>query len=196
MTCKASTLTPFILLLLIGSGTALAQSPPFQFLQKPGSYPVGLKVVNQYDPSRKFPATPDRPEGPARQGSRPLQTLIWYPALPSTSKSMTVGDYVALADTEIFLGAPDPGHNKWRTRLKSSFDVPLWAVRDAKMAEGHFPVLIYAPIDSSVAWENADHVRQAALRHGFVERRCGELQLGRTIESIRCCAGPSHSRPG
>ena len=64
MTCKASTLTALILFLLIGSGTALSQFPPFQFLQKPGPYPVGLKVVNQYDPSRKFPATPDRPEAP------------------------------------------------------------------------------------------------------------------------------------
>ena len=83
MTCKASTLSALILFLLTGSGTALSQFPPFHFLQKPGPYPVGLKVVNQYDSSRKFPATPDRPEAPARQGSRPLQTLIWYPALQS-----------------------------------------------------------------------------------------------------------------
>ena len=55
MTWKANTLTALILFLLIGSGTALSQFPPFQFLQKTGPYPVGLKVVNQYDPSRKFP---------------------------------------------------------------------------------------------------------------------------------------------
>ena len=64
---KANPLTALILFLLIGSGTALSQFSPFQFLQKPGPYPVGLKVVNQYDPSRKFPATPDRPEA---QGAR------------------------------------------------------------------------------------------------------------------------------
>jgi hypothetical protein len=167
MTCKANTLTALILFLLIGSGTALSQFPPFQFLQKPGPYPVGLKVVNQYDPSRKFPATPDRPEAPARQGSRPLQTLIWYPALPSGIKPMTVGDYVALADTEIYFDAPDPEHNKSRTRLKDSFDVPLWAVRDAKMAQGHYPVVIYAPSDSSIAWENADLCEYLAS-HGYV----------------------------
>jgi pimeloyl-ACP methyl ester carboxylesterase len=167
MTWKANTLTALILFSLIGSGTALSQFPPFQFLQKPGSYPVGLKVVNQYDPSRKFPATPDRPEAPARQGSRPLQTLIWYPALSSGIKSMKVADYVALADTEISFDAPDPEHNKWRTRLKSSFDVPLWAVHDAKMVEGHYPVLIYAPSDSSIAWENADLCEYLAS-HGYV----------------------------
>ena len=167
MTCKASTLTALILFLLTGSGTALSQFPPFHFLQQPGPYPVGLKVVNQYDSSRKFPATPDRPEAPARQGSRPLQTLIWYPALQSRSKPMTVGDYVVLADREIYFDTPDQEHNKWRRRLKSSFDVPLWAVGDARMAEGHYPILIYAPSDSSIAWENADLCEYLAS-HGYV----------------------------
>src|SRR5208282_3729107 len=148
MTWKANTLTALILFLLMGSGTALSQFSPFQFLQNAGPYPVGLKVVNQYDPSRKFPLT-DHPEAHGRPGSRPLQTLIWYPALPSGIKSMKVGDYVALADT------------------KNSFDVPLWAVRDAKMAEGHYPVLIYAPSDSSIAWENADLCEYLAS-HGYV----------------------------
>ena len=142
--------------------------PPFQFLQKRGPYPVGLRVVNQYDPSRKSPVLAGDHSKPAETDKgRPLQTLIWYPALPSGTKSMKVGDYVTLADTEIFFGVPDQEHNKWRTRLKSSFDVPLWAVRDAKMAEGHYPVLIYAPGDSSIAWENADLCEYLAS-HGYV----------------------------
>jgi hypothetical protein len=156
MTCKASTLTSFILLFLIGSGTALPQFPQFQFMQKAGPYSVGLKVVNQYDPSRKFPATADLPAAPARQESRPLQTLIWYPALHSMSKPMTVGDYVALADSEIRFDAPDQEHNRWRRRLKNSFNISLWAVRDAQPVEERYPVVIYAPSDSSIAWENAD----------------------------------------
>jgi Dienelactone hydrolase family len=167
MTWKANTLTALIFFLLIGSGTALSQFPPFQFLQKPGPYPVGLKVVNQYDPSRKFPATPDRPEAHGRQGSRPLQTLIWYPALQSSSKPMTVEDYVELADREIHFDTPDPAHNKWRRRLKSSFDISLWAVRDAKPVEQRYPVVIYAPGDSSIAWENADLCEYFAS-HGYV----------------------------
>jgi dienelactone hydrolase len=161
MTCRANTLTALILFLLIGSGTALSQFPPFQFLQKPGPYPVGLKVVNQYDPSRTFPAAL------ARQGSRPLQTLIWYPALQGRSKPMTVGDYVALADREIHFDTPDQEHNKWRRRLKSSFNISLWAVPDAKPVEVRYPVIIYAPSDSSIAWENADLCEYLAS-HGYV----------------------------
>ena len=166
MTWKANTLTALILFLLIGSGTALSQFSPFQFLQKPGPYPVGLKVVNQYDPSRKFPAAPDRPEAPG-QGSRPLQTLIWYPALQSSSKPITVEDYVELADREIHFDTPDQEHNKWRRRLKSFFDISLWAVRDAKPLEGRYPVVIYAPSQSSIAWENADLCEYLAS-HGYV----------------------------
>ena len=148
-----------------------ASAPPFQFLQKPGPYPVGLRVVNQYDPTRKFPVLAgDNPKPAESDKGRPLQTLLWYPALKSGIKSMTVGDYVALADTDISFDAPDQEHNKWRRRLKSafsSFDVPLWALRDTKMAEGHYPVLIYAPSDSPVAWENADLCEYLAS-HGYV----------------------------
>src|SRR5215471_16896829 len=167
MTWKANTLTALILFLLIGAGTALSQFPPFQFLQKPGPYPVGLKVVNQYDPSRKFPATPDRSEAHGQQGNRPLQTLIWYPALQSNSKPMTVGDYVALADREIHFDTPDPEHNKRRRQLKGSFDTSLWAVRDAKPVEQRYPVVIYAPSDTTMAWENADLCEDLAS-HGYV----------------------------
>jgi tetratricopeptide (TPR) repeat protein len=164
---KASTLTALALFVLVCPEVALSQFPPFQFLQKPGPYPVGLKVVNQYDPSRKFPAVPDRPEARAGQGSRPLQTLIWYPARQSRSKPMTVGDYVVLADREIHFDTPDQEHNKWRRRLESSFDISLWAVRDAKPDEGRYPIVIYAPSDSSTAWENADLCEYLAS-HGYV----------------------------
>ncbi len=167
MTCKASTLTALVLSSLIGSGTALSQLPPFQFLQKPGAYPVGLKVVNEYDSSRKFPATPDPLKAPTQQGDRPLQTLIWYPALQSRNKPMTVGDYVALADTEVHFDTPDREHNKWRGRLKSSFGISVWAVRDSKPVEERFPIIIYAPSDSSIAWENADLCEYLAS-HGYV----------------------------
>src|SRR5215467_13264415 len=102
-----------------------------------------------------------------RQGSRPLQTLIWYPALQSSGKPMTVEDYVELADREIHFDTPNQEHNKWRRRLKSSFGASLWAVRDAKPVEQRYPVVIYAPSDSSVSWENADLCEYLAS-HGYV----------------------------
>jgi hypothetical protein len=97
----------------------------------------------------------------------PLQTLLWYPSLRSTTKPMTVGDYVQLANTEIHFNAPDEKENRWRTLLKTSFDVLLWAVREAKPAKGRYPILIYAPSDFSVSWENADLCEYLAS-YGYV----------------------------
>ena len=60
----------------------------------------------------------------------------------SSNKPMTVEDYVELADREIHFDTPDQEHNKRRRRLKSSFDISLWAVRDAKPVEQRYPAVI------------------------------------------------------
>lgn len=143
-----------------------AQTTTFEFLEKPGALPVGLKVVDQYDRSRRFPAAHEN-AGKQSSRERPLQTLVWYPAQAGAGKSMSVGDYARLADTELDFHAPNESGNKWRTQLKDSFDVALWAVRDAPAAKGRFPVLIYAPSDSSVSWENADLCEYMAS-HGYI----------------------------
>jgi pimeloyl-ACP methyl ester carboxylesterase len=151
-----------------GSGFAVSQISAFQFLQKPGPYPVGLKVVDQYDRSRTYPASHKVPsKSSLDESARSLQTLIWYPSLKVSGEPMTVGAYIQLADTEIHFNAPDDTENRWRSLLKASFDIPLWAMLEAKPANGHYPILIYAPSDSSVSWENADLCEYLAS-HGYV----------------------------
>jgi pimeloyl-ACP methyl ester carboxylesterase len=158
----------FALCIRFGSAFAASQTFSFQFLQKPGPYPVGLKVVDQFDRSRVYPASPrNLSKISVGDGARPLQTLIWYPSLRSTAKPMTVGEYAHLADTEIHLDAPHPDENRWLALLKSSSHISLWAVRDAKPAKGLFPALIYAPSGSSVLWENADLCEYLAS-YGYV----------------------------
>ncbi len=147
----------FSLAALFSATPLLAQTSPFRFLDTIGPYSVGLKVVDQYDHSRTFPCKlVGKGKSPKESCARPLQTLIWYPSQKSTAKPMTVGDYVQLADTEIDFNTPDAKNNRWRSLLKTSFNIPLWAVRDAEPTKEHYPVLIYAPSDSSVSWENAD----------------------------------------
>jgi pimeloyl-ACP methyl ester carboxylesterase len=80
---------------------------------------------------------------------------------------MTIGDYVRLADTEIHFNAPDEKQNRWRSLLKTSLDMPLWAVQDAPVSKERYPILIYAASDSSVSWENADLCEYLAS-HGYV----------------------------
>ena len=140
-----------------GSVFASSQTSSFQFLQKPGPYPVGIKVVDQYDRSRNYSAN----------DARPLQTVIWYPSLKSPAKPMTVRDYVRLADTELYFNASEGRENRWRSLLKTSLDIPLWAVQDAQPTKERYPVLIYAPSDSSVSWENAD-ICEYLASHGYV----------------------------
>ena len=161
---------PAVLALCMCSGSvfAVSQTSLFRFLQKPGPYPIGLKIVDQYDRSPNYS---DSPKNVATSSmghdARPLQTLIWYPSLRSTGRPMTVGDYTQLADTEVRFDAPHPEQNRWRPLLKTSSEIPLWAVRDAKPEKGRYPVLIYAPSDSSISWENADLCEYLA-GHGYV----------------------------
>jgi len=140
----------------------------FQFLRQRGPYAVGLKVVEQYDTSRTFPRH-DADGDPAHAqsaGPRPLQTLIWYPASGPEGRAMTVGDYARLAETEVHVDPPHQPH-PWETKLAASASVPLWAQRDAAMAAGRFPLVVYAPGQSSVAWDNADLCEYLAS-HGYV----------------------------
>ncbi|HEY4144734.1 alpha/beta hydrolase family protein [Pinirhizobacter sp.] len=148
--------------------SALAQTQPtgFQFLEKPGPYAVGLKVVNQYDRSRKFPLRLTDNLKAAVAGPRPVQTLVWYPASGNSGKAMTVGDYAQLARTEIHFDQPDE-NNKWVSKVAATANAQLWARRDAPMADGRFPLVVYAPGQSSVAWDNADLCEYLAS-HGYV----------------------------
>ncbi len=150
---------------------ALAQNAPlFRFTEKPGPNLVGLKVVEQYDYSRTYRSQTDALGKPYQgERSRPLQTLIWYPAEKSSTKPMTVGDYGELAATETSFGKPDlsADHKHWLEGIKPTLGMPMWAVRDAAPVSGRFPVVIYAPSFSAMSWENADLCEYLAS-HGYV----------------------------
>ncbi len=146
------TLFALVVMVLCVPTAATAQASHFRFTEPPGSYPVGLRVVDQFDASRPF----------AKGHTRALQTLVWYPALPNASRPMTVDDYVHLTLSELrsdpaAAGDPKPElFTKWMSRLGSSLTEPLRSARDVPAALGRFPVVIYAASDSAVSWENAD----------------------------------------
>jgi hypothetical protein len=129
----------------------------FQFAAAPGPYPVGLEVLEQYDPSRS-----DRGEH-----SRPLQILIWYPAVRTASETMTVGAYGDLWSTETSFGEPSAQAPEALASMTPTLAMSLRAVRAAPRSPGRFPVVVYAPSFSSVSWENADLCEYVAS-HGYV----------------------------
>jgi dienelactone hydrolase len=157
-----------------GLWSASAQTAPrfsFEFKESPGLHAVGLKVVEQYDRSRSFQAAPALPgDAVATEGPRPLQTLLWYPAEKSSHETMTFGDYGALIKTETSFG------NRLEQGKPQSFveafmhgttDLHAWAIRDAAMQPGHFPVLIYAPGLNAPNTENIELCEYLASE-GFV----------------------------
>jgi dienelactone hydrolase/predicted negative regulator of RcsB-dependent stress response len=142
----------------------------FHFTEKPGPDAVGLKVVEQYDFSRSYRSVTDKLGKPYQgERARPLQTLVWYPAKKSSGKPMTVGDYGDLLATETTFGKPEltSDWKQWLDSMKPTLKDSMWAVRDAPMLAGRFPLVIYAPSFSSMSWENADLCEYLAS-HGYV----------------------------
>ena len=142
----------------------------FTSLRKPGPEAVGLKVVEQYDFSRSYRSVTDELGKPYQgERARQLQTLIWYPAQKSSGKPMTVGDYGDLLATETSFGRPElwADWKQWLDSMKPTLKDSMWAVRNAPLLAGRFPVVIYAPSLSSMSWENADSCEYLAS-HGYV----------------------------
>src|ERR1700722_458016 len=143
----------------------------FDFTEKPGLYSVGLKVVEQYDRSRSFQAPPASPgNSAATDGPRPLQTLLWYPAEKSRHATMTFGDYGALIKTETSFDKPlEQGKPQSFVEefMHGTSDLHAWAIQDAAMQAGRFPVLIYVPSVNAPATENIELCEYLASQ-GFV----------------------------
>lgn len=104
---------------------------------------------------------------------------------------MTFGDYANLVSTETSFGAPkeDVALRVIREVSAPSLSSPLWAVRGAAQASGHFPVVIYAPSFSGFAFENADLCEYLAS-HGYVvlaspDRGATSRQMTADLDGIR-----------
>lgn len=160
-----------LVMAMLFSAAASAQTTfTFKFRQPQGAYAVGLRVLNQHDPSRAYSGRFDELGKPhTGDRSRPVQTLVWYPARKSAAAPITYGDYVTLSASE---EGPPKGDlqkslNYSRETFKAYWGEHMWAVRDAAPDAGRFPVIIYAPSFSAPAFENADLCEYLAS-HGYV----------------------------
>jgi dienelactone hydrolase len=158
------------MMIAAGTWTESSAQELFRFTEKPGPYSAGFKVVEQYDYSRTYRHATDELGKPYQgERARPVQTLVWYPAERSNGTRMTYRDYVNLLATETSFGHPNmPVQGKeWLRVLQPSLGSILWAVRDAPLASGRFPVLVYAPGGAGPAWDNADLCEYLAS-YGYV----------------------------
>ncbi|QYF94154.1 dienelactone hydrolase family protein [Massilia sp. PAMC28688] len=169
------------LVLLILAGMCCAAHAAALGLAGAGKYPVGFRVVEQYDYSRAYRSATDLVTGQPYTGerARPVQTLIWYPAA-AQGRPMAYRDYF---DT---LGAEDDfsasAADKAR-RIKAELDMAtagpraapaqqalaaaMTASRDAAARQGRFPAVVYGPSFGTAAMDNADLCEYLAS-HGYV----------------------------
>ena len=167
-----------VLLLLIMAFTitcvAKAHDVPdgsrLQTTEIPGPYAVGLRVVDQYDYSRRFRFSTDELGKPFRgERARPVQTLIWYPARKRNAASMTVADYIHLIATDARYDRLDAEREEasLRKSMAQTLADAMWAVRNLPMESGQYPLVIYAPGMDGDAWENASLCEYLAS-YGYV----------------------------
>jgi dienelactone hydrolase len=141
-----------------------------------GPYRVGFHVRQQYDRARVYqhPRNPVTAQATSGDRSRPLQTLVWYPAI-GTGGAMVFRDYAATVATEEEFSrmpaevrrATDALVETRGQEVQRELQSPVHALRDAPERPGKFPVVIYAPSHSAYAVENADLCEYLAS-HGYI----------------------------
>jgi len=154
----------------------------FAFKAAYGPYLTGFKVLQLHDPSRSYRDGTDAITGETVPGpsERPIQALIWYPA-SSPGRPLIYADYLDLAGNEDRFDLDKAQASRiaqaalreWVADGASPAEVvriraePVRATGDAPPAHGAFPLIIYAPSDSSSASEN-DVLCEYLASHGYV----------------------------
>lgn len=167
--------------LCLACNVSAASIVNFAFKGEAGKYPVGFKVIEQYDHARVYRTRTNLVTGEPYPGerSRPVQTLVWYPAA-TRAKPMLYRDYFSTlaAEDNFTLSSSEKAR---RTQLQIDDAVrglradiavqemarPMSAARDVAAHQARFPVIIYAPSFGSAAMENADLCEYLAS-HGYL----------------------------
>jgi tetratricopeptide (TPR) repeat protein len=154
---------------------------------KQGPYSVGYKVQHHYDYLRTFKDKIDY-LGNSTEGeiARPVQISIWYPALVKEHHDhLSLKEYFLSFATELDFSPPDDkrkaeaietfqdymishigesySEDLWKTILKKK----MIAFMDAEPIDGSFPLVIYAPGNPGMSFENYRMFEYLAS-HGFV----------------------------
>lgn len=163
VSCRLAVLS---LALLITTAAASSQS----LTPAPGPHAVGLHIVKQYDASRDgTPALAIFDDGKPATAARPMQTLVWYPALASGGSHVRYLDYLqsGLTGDDFALAGTALADASKAWTAQSAAKATMLAVRDAPAAAGKFPVVVYAPSFNADAAENADLCEYLAS-HGYI----------------------------
>jgi len=169
-----------ILLLFFMAQTVFAfQKPEIWGGLEPGQFAIGFKTIEKYDYSRSFLPKSDYFGEPLEgERARPIQICIWYPAVESEDDmAMTYGEYAfpypeesRFFDIISNLQNREIGYLNASTRdyglVVSMMSVNMAGIRNAPVAEGSFPLIIYHPDLTGSYCENAVMCEYLAS-HGY-----------------------------
>ena len=147
-----------VLFLILTTSLFATQSPWWDQLQV-GPHAVGFRTIEKYDYSRSFlPGTDYFGNELENETARPIQICIWYPAKSLENPiTMVYGEYVFPApnDNRFFNFVSDMQQRELgltfgllannQALVFDAMNTPLNGIRDAKTADGTFPVVIVYP---------------------------------------------------
>ena len=150
---------------------------------EPGSYTVGFKVVNKYDYTRAYKPIMNNKNEVVEVSARPMQILIWYPAKYKDNNSKAqLKEYLELDIREENFDNPSEDAKKknikeWVDYFSSiggaNFNadklikVQTTATKNAKVARGSFPLIVYGAGGYSSAFDNFVLCEYLAS-HGYI----------------------------
>ncbi len=106
----------------------------------PGSYTPGFRLMEKQDFSRFYPT--GKGDGP---DARPVRVYVWYPAKKTPGKPMLLKDYVQISAADFRPERLPVQLTKGLSEkdLESLLGKRTEAVRDAALAAGSFPLLVF-----------------------------------------------------
>lgn len=172
---------------LIGAGFCAAEAPLWGDLEA-GPHAVGFMTFEEYDYGRTFQAKRDYfGEVIPGETARPVQVSVWYPAVEEAGAVPVLFSDYAFSPPEDhtfyqFLSAVQNREVAWlhrilmnnQTAVLEVLGMDMNAVRDARAAEGAFPLLIYACDFDRGVGENAV-LCEFLASHGYVVATCHAL---------------------
>jgi tetratricopeptide (TPR) repeat protein len=156
-----------VLFLSVLSGQIYCLSLPTLDKLEPGPYAVGFRTIERYNYSQTIGSPVDYFGDPvAGKISRPIQICIWYPAISNDDAGLVYGEYVfpypddsrlfvfltTLQDREINRLHYLLGGN--RSLVLDLLSAEVGSARGIPVAEGKFPILVYAGSRGSGIIEN------------------------------------------
>ncbi len=186
----ATAIRPLGLSAVLGLAAALAAAgEPLPLALSPGPHPVGFRVLNRRDSTRR-----------GQDGAlRAVQVGVWYPAVPDpAAPALRYGDYVRVATRERDLAALAPAAEedalaRYRTFLAGNglspagidewLQAPMLARAEARAAAGRFPVLLLAAGMGGAVQDQAA-LGESLAGHGYVVATTpSPVRLGSRMES-------------